>query len=139
MAFRVSTRARAAGCRPHDSARQTLGQGTPSGLVFRDRAGRQAGGQAGPSATVHPAATQAGLDALQAVGNTIADTLACTRTLGVVDGHDSSRGGSYFILIRPANGWTVAVDRREAARATARRDLCLRDGKADPSLRQDCR
>jgi gamma-glutamyltranspeptidase/glutathione hydrolase len=91
----------------------------------------------GMVASVHPIATDAGVEALGAGGNAIDAAVATALMLGVVDGHNSGLGGGCFILIRLADGQLVAIDGREAAPAAAHRDLFLRDGKADPRLSQD--
>ncbi len=100
-------------------------------------ASAQAGARRGAVATVNPIATQAGLDAMAAGGNAVDAAVACALTLGVVDGINSGLGGGCFILVRLADGRTVAVDGRETAPAAATRDLFLRDGKADPHRSQD--
>jgi len=91
----------------------------------------------GMVASVHPIATDAGVEALRAGGNAIDAAVATALMLGVVDGHNSGLGGGCFILIRLADGQLIAIDGREAAPAAAHRDLFLRDGRADPKLSQD--
>ena len=93
-----------------------------------------AGDRRGAVATVHPLATRAGLEALAAGGNAVDAAVASALMLGVVDGHNSGLGGGCFLLIRLADGRTVAVDGREMAPAAATRDQFLRNGKADPRL-----
>ncbi|MFM7099562.1 MAG: gamma-glutamyltransferase family protein, partial [Verrucomicrobiota bacterium] len=100
-------------------------------------AGEGARGMRGAVATVHPAATRAGLEALQAGGNAVDAAIACALTLGVVDGHNSGIGGGCFFLIRLADGRVVALDGRETAPRRATREMFLRDGRADPALSQD--
>jgi gamma-glutamyltranspeptidase/glutathione hydrolase len=90
----------------------------------------------GMVATVHPAATKAGLDVLKRGGNAIDATVAVALTLGVVDADNSGIGGGCFILIRLANGKFVAIDGRETAPGAATRDMFVRDGKADTGLSQ---
>jgi gamma-glutamyltranspeptidase/glutathione hydrolase len=96
-----------------------------------------AGDRRGAVATVHPLATRAGLEAMTAGGNAIDAAVACALTLGVVDGHNSGLGGGCFLLVRLADGRTVAVDGREMAPAAATREMFLLHGKADPHLSQD--
>ncbi len=91
----------------------------------------------GMVASVHPIATDAGVEALRAGGNAIDAAVATALMLGVVDGHNSGLGGGCFVLIRLADGQLIAIDGREASPAAANRDLFLRDGKADPRLSQD--
>ena len=93
-------------------------------------------GQRGIVATVHPLATQAGINTLKNGGNAIDAAVAAALTLGVVDGHNSGIGGGCFLLIRRANGEILAIDGRETAPAAATRDLYLRNGRADTSLSQ---
>ena len=90
----------------------------------------------GVVASVHPIATEAGIDALQAGGNAVDAAIATALTLGVVDGHNSGIGGGCFILLQKPNGKIVAIDGRERAPAAATRDMFLRNGKAVPELSQ---
>lgn len=90
----------------------------------------------GMVASVHPLATQAGLDALQSGGNAIDAAVAVGLTLGVVDACNSGIGGGCFMLIRLADGRIVAIDGRERAPAAATRDMYLRAGKAVAELSQ---
>jgi gamma-glutamyltranspeptidase/glutathione hydrolase len=90
----------------------------------------------GMVASVHPLATEAGLNALKSGGNAIDAAVAVGLTLGVVDTHNSGIGGGCFMLIRLANGKIVAIDGREMAPAAATRDMFLRNGKADTELSQ---
>jgi gamma-glutamyltranspeptidase/glutathione hydrolase len=91
-------------------------------------------GEHGAIATVQPLATDAGLQALKSGGNAIDAAVAAALTLGVVDGHNSGLGGGCFMLIRLADGNVVAIDGREKAAGAARRDMFLRNGKADAQL-----
>lgn len=85
-------------------------------------------------ATVHPLATQAGLDALAHGGNAIDAAVAAGLTLGVVDGHNSGIGGGCFMVIAVADGRLICIDGREVAPAAASRDMYLREGTPDESL-----
>ncbi len=85
----------------------------------------------GAVASVHPLATQAGLQALQRGGNAVDAAIATALTLGVVDGHNSGIGGGCFILIRAADGHQTCIDGREKAPAQAHHDMFLREGKVD--------
>lgn len=87
-------------------------------------------------ASVHPLATQAGVDVLKSGGNAIDAAVAVGLTLGVVDVDNSGIGGGCFMLIRLANGKFVAIDGREMAPAAATRDMFVRDGRADTDLSQ---
>lgn len=90
----------------------------------------------GAVATVHPLATQAGVDALKAGGNAVDAAVATALMLGVVDGQNSGIGGGCFITLRLADGRFLAIDGRETAPAAATRDMYLRDGHAVPALSQ---
>lgn len=85
-------------------------------------------------ATVHPLATEAGVEAMRRGGNAVDAAVAAGLTLGIVDSHNSGLGGGCFLLIRRANGEIVAIDGRETAPAKATRDMYLRDGKAVAAL-----
>ncbi len=87
-------------------------------------------------ASVHPAATDAGLQALKQGGNAVDAAVAVALTLGVVDGDNSGIGGGCFILIRRADGSLVAIDGRETAPAAATTNMFVRNGKADTTLSQ---
>lgn len=87
-------------------------------------------------ATVHPAATAAGVEAFANGGNAIDAAVAAALTLGVVDGYNSGIGGGCFILIRTASGEVIAIDGREMAPAAAQRDMYLENGVANPDLSQ---
>lgn len=93
-------------------------------------------GGGGVIATVHPLATQAGLDALAAGGNALDAAIAAALMLGVVDGHNSGIGGGCFLLMRTADGRILALDGREMAPARATRDMFLRDGQPQTELTQ---
>ena len=92
--------------------------------------------QKGMVASVHPLATEAGVNALRRGGNAVDAAVAVGLTLGVVDGKNSGLGGGCFILIRRAEGKLIAIDGRETAPAKATRDMYLRDGKPLPELSQ---
>src|SRR5262245_12389297 len=90
----------------------------------------------GMVSSVHPLATEAGLNVLKSGGNAIDAAVAVGLTLGVVDADNSGIGGGCFMLIRLANGKFVAIDGREMAPAASTRDMFVRDGKADTRLSQ---
>jgi gamma-glutamyltranspeptidase/glutathione hydrolase len=90
----------------------------------------------GMVASVHPAATEAGLRVLKQGGNAVDAAVAVALTLGVVDSDNSGIGGGCFILIRRAAGSLVAIDGREMAPAAATPDMFVRNGKADTKLSQ---
>ena len=82
-------------------------------------------------ATVDPLATDAAIAAMRKGGNAIDGAVAAGLTLGVVNGYNSGIGGGCFMVIRLANGKFVVIDGREMAPAAARRDMYLKEGKAD--------
>ena len=81
--------------------------------------------------SVHPLATDAGLQALRKGGNAVDAAIATALTLGVVDGHNSGIGGGCFILIRSPDGSITCIDGREMAPAKAHRDMYVVNGKVD--------
>jgi gamma-glutamyltranspeptidase / glutathione hydrolase len=85
----------------------------------------------GVVASVHPLATEAGIEAMKRGGNAVDAAIATAITLGVVDGHNSGLGGGCFILIRAKDGTVTAIDGREKAPALATRDMFLKNGKVD--------
>lgn len=91
---------------------------------------------AGAVATVHPLATQAGMNALAEGGNAVDAAVAAAITLGVVDSHNSGIGGGAFVLIRTAKGELFAIDGRETAPMAAHRDMFVIEGVADTRLSQ---
>ncbi|MDB6022296.1 MAG: gamma-glutamyltransferase [Pedosphaera sp.] len=93
-------------------------------------------GEHGMVASVHPRATQAGLDVLKQGGNAVDAAVAVALTLGVVDGQNSGIGGGCFMLIHRANGSVIAIDGREMAPGAASRDMFVREGKPDTDLSQ---
>lgn len=84
-------------------------------------------------ASVHPLATNAGVEAFRRGGNALDAAIATAVTLGVVDQHNSGLGGGCFILLRRADGKLFAIDGRETAPALASRDMYLEGGKAHPT------
>lgn len=82
-------------------------------------------------ATVHPLATQAGMDAFERGGNAIDAAVAAGLTLGVVDGHNSGIGGGCFFVIHAADGTVTCIDGREMAPAKASRDMYVINGQLD--------
>ena len=91
-------------------------------------------GARGMVASVHPLATDAGVNVLKAGGNAVDAAVATALTLGVVDGFNSGIGGGCFILIRRHDGTLIAIDGREMAPAKAHRDMYLKDGKPQSEL-----
>ena len=84
-------------------------------------------------ATAHPAATEAGLEILNAGGNAFDAAIAVSAALNVVEPYGSGLGGGgFFLLHDSARDHTVMLDARERAPLAAHRDLYLdTDGKVD--------
>ncbi|MEM9412726.1 MAG: gamma-glutamyltransferase, partial [Planctomycetota bacterium] len=87
-------------------------------------------------ASVHPLATDAGIDAFKRGGNAVDAAIATAVTLGVVDGYNSGIGGGCFILIRKPDQTLIAIDGREMAPQAAHRDMYLKNGKPIPLASQ---
>lgn len=84
-------------------------------------------------ATAHPAATEAGLEILNAGGNAFDAAIAVSAVLGVVEPYSSGLGGGgFFLLHDSARNHTTMLDARERAPLAAHRDLYLdADGNVD--------
>src|SRR3954469_4684514 len=87
-------------------------------------------------ATVHPMATDAGVEVFNKGGNAVDAAVTAALTLGVVDGENSGIGGGCLILIRTADGKFTAIDGREMAPAAANKNIFVRDGKPMPTASQ---
>ncbi len=85
-------------------------------------------------ASVHPLATDAGIQAYQQGGNAVDAAITTALTLGVVDNHNSGIGGGCFILIRDPEGSITAIEGRETAPLAASKDMYLRDGTSGNDL-----
>ena len=84
-------------------------------------------------ATAHPAATEAGLEILNAGGNAFDAAIAVSAVLGVVEPYSSGLGGGGFFLLHDSTrNHTTMLDARERAPLAAHRDLYLdADGNVD--------
>lgn len=77
-------------------------------------------------ATAHPAATEAGLEVLNAGGNAFDAAIAVSAVLGVVEPYGSGLGGGGFFLLHDrARNHTTMLDARERAPLAVHRDLYL--------------
>lgn len=99
----------------------TTGTQGSSSVVLSEKSGSTS--RKNMVASVHPLATQAGIDAFSNGGNAIDAAIATALTLGVVDNFNSGIGGGCFILIRTAKGEVYAIDGREMAPSAATQDL----------------
>ena len=138
--FRVRATTRRQGCQRSQFGLQ-VGEGLKRFLACSLITGffalsSHAENQRGVVSSVHPMATEAGLNLLKSGGNAVDAAVAVGLTLGVVDTPNSGIGGGCFMLIRLANGKFVAIDGREMSPAAATRDMFVRNGKADTDLSQ---
>jgi gamma-glutamyltranspeptidase/glutathione hydrolase len=78
--------------------------------------------------TSQPDATRAGIAMLETGGNAIDAAVAAAFAVSVTRPFSSGLGGGAFVLIRLANGESVAIDARETAPAAADRDMYVRPG-----------
>src|SRR4029453_8723967 len=123
-------------CASHVAIRLIALVGLICGASPFDAAEKVASGRHGAVATIHPLATQVGLDVLKRGGNAVDAAVAVGLALGVIDPQHSGLGGGCFLLIRKTTGEIIASDGRECAPAAATRETFLRGGKADPKLSQ---
>ena len=72
-------------------------------------------GKNGVIASVHPIASNIGINILKDNGNAIDAAIATGLALGVVDQFNSGLGGGAFIMIRLSNGKVFSIDGREKA------------------------
>lgn len=91
-------------------------------------------GVRGAVVSAEPHATRVGLDVLKSGGNAVDAAIAVFATLAVTLPQAGNLGGGGFMLVRMADGNTVALDFRERAPASASRDMYLReDGSVHPN------
>jgi gamma-glutamyltranspeptidase/glutathione hydrolase len=76
-------------------------------------------------ASVHEAASQAGVEMMQAGGNAVDAAVATGFALAVVHPQAGNLGGGGFLLLRWADGKTHFLDFREKAPGRAQRDMFL--------------
>ena len=94
--------------------------------LLSDRAGVYANPPGHALATAHPAATEAGLEILNAGGNAFDAAIAVSAILGVVEPYGSGLGGGGFFLLHDrARDHTTMLDARERAPLAAHRDMYL--------------
>jgi gamma-glutamyltranspeptidase/glutathione hydrolase len=79
----------------------------------------------GMVASVHPLATEVGVDVLRRGGNAVDAAVAVALALAVVYPDAGNLGGGGFMLVRMADGRAVAIDYRETAPAAATREMYL--------------
>jgi len=85
-------------------------------------------GRRGMVVTSQVEATRAGLALLEQGGNAVDAAVAAAFALAVVQPFSAGLGGGAFVLIRTADGRTVALDARETAPAAATADMFVRKG-----------
>ena len=94
----------------------------------------EAVGKNGVVSSVHPLASEVGINILKAGGNAVDAAIATGLALGVVDQANCGLGGGAFIVIRLADGTVHTLDGREMAPSRAHRDMYIKDGKVDSEL-----
>jgi gamma-glutamyltranspeptidase / glutathione hydrolase len=86
--------------------------------------------QRGMVVTSQVDATLAGVQMLEAGGNAVDAAVAAAFALGVTQPFSAGIGGGGFLLVRLADGTTVALDARETAPDAATRDMYVQPGVA---------
>jgi len=90
-------------------------------------------GRGGAVVSAEPHASRAGLAVLESGGNAVDAAIAVFATLAVTLPQAGNLGGGGFMLLRMADGRTVALDFRETAPGAATRDMYLEeDGSVHP-------
>lgn len=92
-------------------------------------------GERGMVVSAEAHATRAGVEILAAGGNAVDAAVAVSFALGVTEPYHSGIGGGGFLLIRLADGETVALDARETAPAAATPDMFLAPGVPEDASR----
>src|SRR5437867_13404481 len=82
-------------------------------------------GARGMVVSTEPRATGIGVDVLRKGGNAVDAAVAVGFALAVTHPAAGNLGGGAFMLVRMADGRTVAIDYRETAPAAATRDMYL--------------
>ena len=106
-------------------------------FAFEGIAGRnieEAIGKNGVVSSVHPLASEVGINILKAGGNAVDAAIATGLALGVVDQANCGLGGGAFIVIRLTDGTVHTLDGREMAPSRAHRDMYIKNGKVDSKL-----
>jgi len=86
--------------------------------------------------SMHPIASQMGINVLKEGGNAVDAAVATGLALGVVEQYYSGIGGGGFIVIRMADGTVMTIDGREKAPIAATRDMYLKNGEVNSELSQ---
>ena len=81
--------------------------------------------------SIHPLASEIGLNILNQNGNAIDAAIGTGLALGVLDQFNSGLGGGAFILIRLSNGEIFSIDGREKAPSKATQNMYNIDGKTN--------
>jgi gamma-glutamyltranspeptidase/glutathione hydrolase len=98
------------------------------GIVGRNI--EEAVGKNGVVSSVHPLASEVGINILKAGGNAVDAAIATGLALGVVDQANCGLGGGAFIVIRLTDGTVHTLDGREMAPSRAHRDMYIKNGKS---------
>ncbi|MFZ1677147.1 MAG: gamma-glutamyltransferase [Saprospiraceae bacterium] len=103
----------------------TQSQGTPLYDIHKSATGKN-----GMVVTVHPLATEVGLDILKQGGNAADAAIAVQFALAVVYSKAGNIGGGGFLVYHKADGNIVSLDYRERAPSASFKNMFL-DGKGD--------
>ena len=87
--------------------------------------------------SIHPLASEVGINILKKNGNAVDAAIATGLALGVVDQFNSGLGGGAFIMIRLSNGKIFSIDGREKAPAKATQKMYNFDGKINTYFSQN--
>jgi len=96
----------------------------------------EATGLNGVVSSVHPLASDIGINILKIGGNAIDAAIATGLALGVVDQSNCGLGGGAFIVIRLADGTVHTIDGREVAPEKADRNMYIQHGKVNSEISQ---
>jgi len=91
-------------------------------------------GSNGVVSSVHPLASDIGINILKVGGNAIDAAIATGLALGVVDQSNCGLGGGAFIVMRLADGTVHTIDGREMAPEKADRNMYIQNGKVNSEI-----
>jgi len=116
--------------------RAIVQSGSEQPIVIRTGGRRAARGEHGVVSSVEAQATRAGVRILEAGGNAVDAAVAVAYALSVTHPSAGNLGGGGFLLVRPANGATLAFDFRETAPSSLtkeRFDKMIAGGASGPA------